>query len=82
MLFAGVAILHHFQPFLQDLLILVGKIVDGLALGAFKLDHVVLGHKIQKRQGRDSLKLERAGRSYLQIVNYSNTINKNQTKVK
>jgi len=40
--FAGVAILLHFQSFLQDLFILVRKIVNRLALGAFKLDHVVL----------------------------------------
>jgi hypothetical protein len=32
----------HVQSFLQGLLVLVGKIVDALAFGAFKLDHVVL----------------------------------------
>jgi len=56
MLLAGIAILLHFQPFLQDFLILVGKIVDGFALSAFQLDHVVLGHKNHKQPKRDSLK--------------------------
>jgi len=31
------------------------KIINSFALRAFKLDHVILGHKIQKRQRRDSL---------------------------
>ena len=53
-LLAGIAILHHFQSFLQGLFVLVGKIIDGFALGAFKLDHVVLGHKRKKRAERDS----------------------------
>ena len=54
-LLAVIAIFHHFQSFLQGLLVLAGKIVDGLALGAFKLDHVVLGHsERRKRAKRDS----------------------------
>lgn len=55
-LFAVPAIFIHFQSFLQGLLILVRKIIYGLTLGAFELDHVVLGHSKEKRAERDSLK--------------------------
>jgi len=44
----------------------VGIIVDGFALGAFELNHVVLGHRIFL---------------YFKF-NYLNTIDKNQIKVK
>lgn len=44
--FAGIAILLHLQSFLQGLLVLVRKVVNGLTLGTFELDHVVLGHRI------------------------------------
>lgn len=44
--FAGIAILLHLQSFLQSFLVLVRKVVNGLTLGTFEFDHVVLGHRI------------------------------------
>jgi hypothetical protein len=44
MLFAMLAIFHQFQSFLQNLLIFVGKMSNGLAFGAFKFDQIILGH--------------------------------------
>jgi hypothetical protein len=43
---AILAMFLHFQALFQDFLILPGKIIDGLALGALQLDHVVLGHRL------------------------------------
>ena len=40
------AIFAHFQSGLQNFLIFSGKIIDLLAFGAFKFDHVVLRHKL------------------------------------
>jgi hypothetical protein len=48
MLLAVLAMLFKLQALLQDLLVLPGKIVDRLALGAFQLDHVVLRHRFKK----------------------------------
>jgi hypothetical protein len=44
MLLAPLAEFLKLQPGLQGLFILLGKIIDPFALGAFELDHVVLGH--------------------------------------
>jgi len=39
---AILAMLLEFQALFQNLLILLGKIIDRLALGAFQFNHVVL----------------------------------------
>ena len=43
---AGVAMLAQFKAILKDFLVLVRAVVDLLACGAFKLDGVILGHRI------------------------------------
>lgn len=41
---AGLAELGHLQPVLQNLLVLVGTVVDAVTGRAFQLDGIVLGH--------------------------------------
>jgi hypothetical protein len=45
MLPAMLAIFIHFQSAFEKLFILTGKIIDLLAFGALKFNHVVLRHK-------------------------------------